>query len=314
MKNSKLPQPLRGIVPPMVTPLIDNDTLDIEGIVRLVDHMIAGGVHGIFILGTTGELASLSYRLRHELTEHVCKIVAGRIPVLVGITDTAFQESINLAATAARYGATAVVAAPPYYYTPTTPDLIHYFQHLAEKSPLPVFLYNMPSHTRINLEPAIVRTLSKHHNIIGLKDSSANGTYFQQILHTVSDLKDFSVLMGPEELTAEAVLMGGHGGVNGGANMFPELYVKLYEAAVNKDLEKVSILQKQVMRISSRIYTMGYGGSGYLKGLKCALNVLGLCSDFVAEPMQSFGEEEKKRIREYLDEIKVELKNTEALI
>ncbi len=107
---------LKGLIPPMVTPLIDNNTLDRDGTVRLVEHMIAGGVHGIFILGTTGEAQSLAYHLRYELTELVCSAVAGRVPVLVGVTDTSLEESLRLAHKAAECGAAAVVAAPPLLF------------------------------------------------------------------------------------------------------------------------------------------------------------------------------------------------------
>jgi dihydrodipicolinate synthase/N-acetylneuraminate lyase len=91
--QKNLKSPMKGIVPPSVTPLIDNDTLDVEGHERLIEHTISGGVHGIFILGTTGEFASLSYKLRRELIERTCQLVNGRVPVLVGITDSAFSES-----------------------------------------------------------------------------------------------------------------------------------------------------------------------------------------------------------------------------
>ena len=114
---------LKGLIPPMVTPLIDNNTLDRDGTVRLVEHMIAGGVHGIFILGTTGEAQSLAYHLRYELTELVCSAVAGRVPVLVGVTDTSLEESLRLAHKAAECGAAAVVAAPPYYFAPSQTEL-----------------------------------------------------------------------------------------------------------------------------------------------------------------------------------------------
>ena len=114
-KSDSLKLPLRGIVPPMVTPLIDRDTLDRAGLERLLEHILAGGVHGLFILGTTGEGPSLSYRLRRELIDQVCRQVAGRVPVLVGITDTAYVESLNVARHAAAAGVAAVVLAPPYY-------------------------------------------------------------------------------------------------------------------------------------------------------------------------------------------------------
>src|ERR1041384_4117228 len=104
-----------GIIPPMVTPLRDRDALDVAGLERLIEHILAGGVHGLFILGTTGEGPSLSYRLRKELIERTCRQVNRRAPVLVGITDTAFQESLNVARWSADAGADALVVAPPYY-------------------------------------------------------------------------------------------------------------------------------------------------------------------------------------------------------
>ncbi|MFA7054684.1 MAG: dihydrodipicolinate synthase family protein, partial [Kiritimatiellia bacterium] len=113
-----LTKPLKGVVPPMVTPLLDNHTLDVMGLERLVEHILSGHVHGLFLLGTTGEAPDLSYELRHELVQRVCGQVGGRVPVMVGITDTVFSESVRLAESAARAGAEGVVAAPPYYFTP----------------------------------------------------------------------------------------------------------------------------------------------------------------------------------------------------
>src|SRR5690554_2454801 len=137
----KIETPLTGIIPPLVTPLLDNDTLDVRGLERLIEHTISGGVHGIFILGTTGEFAGLSYKLRRELTERTCKLVKGRVPVLVGITDSAFTESLNLAKIAANCGADAVVLAPPYYFAASQPELLEYLQRIMAQMPLPLFLY-----------------------------------------------------------------------------------------------------------------------------------------------------------------------------
>src|SRR5580658_2115572 len=103
--NEKLGSLLRGIIPPIVTPLRARDELDVAGLERLVEHILAGGVHGLFVLGTTGEAPSLSYRLRRELIERTCRQVAGRVPVLVGITDTAFTESLQVAQWSVKSGA-----------------------------------------------------------------------------------------------------------------------------------------------------------------------------------------------------------------
>jgi 4-hydroxy-tetrahydrodipicolinate synthase len=293
--------PLTGIIPPLVTPLLDNDTLDIEGLERLIEHTITGGVHGIFILGTTGEFASLSYKLRRELTERTCKLVNGRVPVLVGITDSAFTESLNLAKIAANSGADAVVLAPPYYFAASQPELLEYLQRIMMQMPLPLVLYNMPSHTKVMFAPETVKTASNIPGIIGMKDSSSDLAYFKQVQYVLRDRQDFTFMVGPEEFMAEFVLTGGHGGVNGGANIFPKLYVDLYQAARNRDFDKINTLQQKVMQISATIYNVGNFGSSYLKGLKCALSVLGLCSDFMAEPFHRFNEPERKKIEAALN-------------
>jgi dihydrodipicolinate synthase/N-acetylneuraminate lyase len=292
--------PLRGIIPPMVTPLLDRDTLDVAGLERLIEHILAGGVHGLFVLGTTGEAPSLSYRLRRELIERTCRQVGERVPVLVGITDTAFVESVRMAAFAREAGANAVVLAAPYYFPAGQAELLEYVQHLVPELPLPVFLYNMPSHTKISFDLDTVRRAAELPGVVGLKDSSGSMIYFQRLISVFQDRPEFSLLIGPEELLSESVLLGGHGGVNGGANLHPRLYVELYEAAARRDLDRVAALQRQVMRISTGIYSVGQFGSSYLKGLKCALSILGICNDFMAEPFHRFNPPERERIQQGL--------------
>ena len=303
--NKKIKVPLKGIIPPLVTPLLDNDTLDIEGLERLIEHTISGGVHGIFILGTTGEFASLSYKLRRELIERTCKLVKGRVPVLVGITDSAFTESLNMAKYAAKCNADAVVLAPPYYFTASQPELLEYLQHIMVQMPLPLFLYNMPSHTKVIFAPKTVKKAAEIPGIIGMKDSSSDLAYFKQVQFALRDRDDFTFMIGPEEFLAEFVLTGGHGGVNGGANMFPKLYVELYQAARNRDFDKIKTLQQKVMQISTTIYNVGNFGSSYLKGLKCALSVMGICNDFMAEPFHRFNPPDRKKIEEALNALEL---------
>jgi len=303
MTSNALPSPLRGIIPPMVTPLLDPDTLDLPGLERLIEHILAGGVHGLFILGTTGEAPSLSHRLRHEFVERVCTRVNGRVPVLVGITDTSFVESLNLAQKAAEVGADALVLASPYYFLAGQPELLEYLQHLVPQVSLPVLLYNMPNRPNSVFEPDIVKTAAEMPAIVGLKDSSTNMMYFRLLQSVMENRPDFSLLIGPETLLAETVLLGGHGGVCGGANLLPRLYVDLYEAAVAKDLPTVETLHRQVVHINTTLYRVGRYASSFLKGLKCALSCLDICSDFVAEPFHRFREPEREIVRRYVAEL-----------
>jgi 4-hydroxy-tetrahydrodipicolinate synthase len=269
--------------------------------------MLDGGVHGLFILGTTGEGPSLGYRLRRELVERVCRQVKDRVPVLVGITDTAFVESVNVARHAADAGASAVVAAPPYYLPEAQPELREYLDHLVPELPLPLFLYNMPALTKVSYELETVRHAMDVPRIVGLKDSSGNLDYFQRVAGLLEHRPDWSLLIGPEELLLESMSAGGMGGVSGGANLFPKLYVKLFEAARAGDLARAGELQAQVLRISGALYRIGRHSSSIIKGIKCALACLGVCDDFMAEPFHRFRAEERGLVEDRLKEIEISM-------
>ena len=296
----ELHKPLRGIITAMITPLRGRDVLDHAGLERLIEHLIAGGVHGLFILGTTGEAPGLSYRLRTELIERTCKQVAERLPVIVGITDTAFVEAANLATSARKFGAQAVVASAPYYFPASQVELLDFVEHLAAEVPLPLLLYNAPTNTGHTFEPSTVLRAADVPNVIGLKDSGGNMTYFHSVVELLKGRPDFTLLVGPEELLAEAVLLGAHGGMCGGSNFYPQLFVRLYEAAVARDFEQIRILHSRVMQISTTIYRVGRYESSYLKGLKCAVSLLGLAEDFMAEPFRPFDSPERAKVSEYM--------------
>ena len=209
--------PVKGILVPLATPLSARDRLDLPGLERLLEHVIDGGVHGVFLLGTTGEAPSLTDRLKRELIERSAAVIGRRVPLLVGVTDTSLVDSLELAEFAAGIGADAVVAAPAPYFPINQSDLARSMESLADESPLPLFLYNMPSHSKVVFEAETVRALAGHPNVAGIKDSSGDMLAFNQFLQVGEEQPGFAVLMGPEELLAESVLMGGHGGVCGGS-------------------------------------------------------------------------------------------------
>jgi 4-hydroxy-tetrahydrodipicolinate synthase len=182
---------------------------------------------------------------------------------------------------------------------------VEYIEDIAGELPLPMFLYNMPSHTKITFEPDTVRRALEIPNIVGMKDSSAQMIYFHKLRTLAAERPDFSLLVGPEELLGEAVLLGAHGGVCGGANLFPRLYVELYEAASAAQLDRIAVLHAQVMRLGETIYSVGQHRSAFIKGLKCALSLLGICEDFMAEPFQRFAAPQREQVEKYLAELGV---------
>ena len=293
---------LHGIVPPLVTPLRDRDELDVAGLERLIEHVVVGGVHGVFILGTTGEAPSLSYRLRRELIDRVCRQTARRVPVLVGITDTAFVESVALAKHAADAGATAVVLATPYYFPAGQTELTGYVENLIPQLPLPLVLYNMPSLTKVWFEVDTLHRLARFEQIIGIKDSSGDLSYFEKLMSLRADRPDWSIMIGPEAMLPQAMNLGGDGGVAGGANVLPRLLVECYEAAVACDTRRVAAAQDRIDSFQ-RVYEIGKYASRYIKATKCSLSLLGICDDYMAEPFHRFHPPERERVRQILDEL-----------
>lgn len=290
---------IRGIVPPVITPLNADGSLDISGLENLLEHIIGGGVHGLFILGTTGEGPALGIERQKEMIRETVRINNGRLPVLVGISNAALQDTLDVADYAAETGADGLVCAPPSYFMPGNEELVDYFRYVAANVRLPLFLYNMPSMTKINMKPALVKRLSEIPNIRGYKDSSGSMCDLHEVIISLRDRDDFSIFVGPEELLGEAVIFGADGGVSGGANLNPGLFVSMFNAAEKGDLCQLRKLQSEIYE-QRKLYSIGKYQSSIIKGIKCALSSRGICQDVMAAPFQAFKEPERKQVESIL--------------
>ena len=289
---------LSGLIPPMVTPLDERRRLDRAGVKNMVNHLLKGGVDGIFLLGTTGEGPHLSYAVREALVKETCRLVKGRVPVLVGITETDLEDALAIAKECRTFGAAAVVAAPPYYFKLTQTECVSWFAELADRSPLPVVVYDMPAHTDTVIEPATIAKLAAHRNVVAMKDSSSVIALFNKFRIALEPFKDrFSLFMGPDEAMGEAVLLGADGGVCTGANLWPDVFKAMYEAAKSGDLAKVAKLQRFTTMSSYLLYGLGQGQIGFLKGVKAALAEMGLIKNVLAAPFAPFAGGELEPIR-----------------
>ncbi len=293
----------RGIVPPLVTPLLTPDKLDVPGLHRVLERVLRGGVHGVFVLGSTGESPSLSMALRRSVIEETCAAVSGRVPVLVNASETAFAHSLELAKFAADAGASAVTLSPPCYYPVDQKQVLSYARRFAQDSPLPVLLYNVPQFAHNEYSAETVAELSLSPDIVGLKNSSGSLDYLAAVLDAVAHRPEFTVLVGNEESLFPALLAGAHGGVCGGANMFPELYVQLYEAVSDGRHAQAESLHERVGRVAKAVYTVGSPESAYLRGLKCALSLLEVIENVLAEPLQSLNKAETAELRTRLHRV-----------
>lgn len=298
---------LSGLIPPMVTPLDALRQLDVAGVKNMVGHLLEGGVDGVFLLGTTGEGPHLSYEIRNRLVKETCRLVKGRVPVLVGITETDLEDALIFAKACRGYGAAGVVAAPPYYFKLTQAECVAWFTELADRSPLPVIVYDMPAHTDTVIEPATIAKLAAHENIIAMKASSSVIALFNKFRVALEPFREkFSLFMGPDEAMGEAVMLGADGGVCTGANLWPKAFKKMYLAACAGDLETVRKIQRFTTLSSYLLYGLGQGQIGFLKGVKAALSEMGLVRNVLCAPFAPFTGAERAKVRKALSVLRRE--------
>ena len=274
---------VQGIIVPLLTPLATPETIDEAAARRLVDHVIAGGVRGIFILGSTGEGPALSGEAQRAFIRICVDAVGGRVPLLAGISGASAVDSTRLGKFAAEAGADAAVAAPPCYLPPDEDEQVAFYRYLAKEVPLPLFVYNMPSLTRVSLQLSALERILAIPGVAGYKDSSGDLAAFRAVLEHFGSRPDLSLLVGPDELTGEAVMLGADGGVNGGANLNPRLFADLYEAAERKDAAKVAELQARVLE-QGKLYGTPVTTPGVIRAMKREAARMGLCRNVLAVP------------------------------
>jgi len=297
---------IRGIIPPVITPLSDRFDLDREAMERTIEHMVSAGVNGIFLLGSTGEWASLPEALRKEVVRHGTKAAGGRLPVLVNITDTSLHEVKKRAGEAADAGADLAVVAPPFYYAMTRRELESFFELAVEASPLPVLLYNAPQYTRNTIATETILSLSNHDRIVGIKDSSGNIDSLNRWIHALPD-NGFSILIGPELLLSKCLSMGCQGGVCGGANLFPGLYCNLFTAYSRGEPELLEQLHMKIRRIHEELYSGSDSALSHVMGLKYLMSRRGLCHPRMAMPVyEPLSPGRKKVMDQLLEDFKAQ--------
>ncbi|QDS89924.1 putative 2-keto-3-deoxy-galactonate aldolase YagE [Rosistilla ulvae] len=299
----------QGTIPPIVTPLADDDRLDDAGCERLLEHLIEGGVDGIFLLGSSGEIVSLSQQLRADFVRKACRIINQRVPVFVGITDNSVVETKRFAQVASDAGADAVVLTTPFYYPIDQSELKTFVQSVLQGTDLPLLLYNMPAMTKLWFEAETVAELAQMDQIVGIKDSSQDLDYFRQLTSLKSVRPDWTFLIGHETLLAESLRVGGTGGVNLGTNLFPSLFSSLMQAHRANDDAAVQGLQTKIDSLAP-IYKIANSSSPLLPLIgitKTALSIMGICNDRLAPPHHPCTPEQRQQLTAVIERLKTTL-------
>ena len=291
-----------GIFSPTITPLDEKERVDELGFVKQLNRLIDNGVHGIYLLGTSGEFTTLTNTERERAMDIAVKAVGGRVPIICGVMDTSAQRVIQNIEIAEQFGVDVVAATPGYYYPSTDDaDLIEFYQAIAASTELPVFIYNIPSTVKTSIKPQVVAQLAEAcDNIVGIKDSSGDWTNCLNLLTLLGDRTDFSIMLGSHTAIGAAVLFGADGGVISISNVAPKESVALYNAAKARDIDEVHRLQKLLLRLS-KMYTYGQGVSG----MKACLEILGVCNAYTTNPLLPVSDAAKAELRHLLTELEI---------
>ena len=291
-----------GIFSPTITPLDEKERVDELGFVKQLNRLIDNGVHGIYLLGTSGEFTTLTNTERERAMDIAVKAVGGRVPIICGVMDTSAQRVIQNIEIAEQFGVDVVAATPGYYYPSTDDaDLIEFYQAIAASTELPVFIYNIPSTVKTSIKPQVVAQLAADcDNIVGIKDSSGDWTNCLNLLTLLGDRTDFSIMLGSHTAIGAAVLFGADGGVISISNVAPKESVALYNAAKARDIDEVHRLQKLLLQLS-KMYTYGQGVSG----MKACLEILGVCNAYTTNPLLPVSDAAKDELRYLLTELEI---------
>jgi 2-dehydro-3-deoxy-D-pentonate aldolase len=263
-----------GLMPAMVTPFDERGELDLAATEAVIERFIEAGVSGISPLGSTGEASHLTSDERKRFAEEVVNIAAGRVPIVIGVGFSGTRETEELARHAQEAGADAVLVVSPFYWKVGEEALFRHFATVAEAVDIPVVIYNLPMLTGIDLSPSLVaRIAAECPNAVGLKDTVTEYNHMVGVLQKVKPVRpDFSVLCGWEDLILPSLLAGADGSICAFANVAPELFVNLVEAAQSGDLTRAAELHRKVLTL----VTLGTHSDPAMGAIKVAMNKLGV--------------------------------------
>jgi len=285
---------VEGIIPAMLTPFTEKGEIDVNGIRETVDFFIESGVSEIMCLGSTGEATALIKEERIKVTESTVKAANGRVPVMVGTGAPTTREVIEQTKEAKSAGGDSVMIVTPFYEIPTQEGLYRHYATIAEAVDIPIVLYNIPPHTNVEIGLHTLERLVEIDNIVALKDSSGNLSYFAEAMRLVGD--KIAVLTGGDDITLPCFALGCHGAILALCNIAPRMVVDMYQAVQQKEMARAQKLYYQLLPMARAISVP----QNFPAPLKEAVMILGRPAGLAREPIMPVSAPEKAAIREAL--------------
>ncbi|MFB3827893.1 MAG: dihydrodipicolinate synthase family protein [Bryobacteraceae bacterium] len=299
-------QRLNGVIVPMVSPLTAEGEIDEESTARLVEHLLAGGVSGVFALGSSGECVALAWPKQLRLLRAVVKCVRGRVPVCAGLCSNSLEETFERAGAIAEAGADFAVVLTPYYFRTSQREMVRFFGAVADRSPLPVVAYNIPFRTNNTLEPPTINELRRHPNFVGLKDTVNDFARTLAILGDVRGDASFSYMHGNELLALPAAAAGAAGCVVSIANFAPAFMVEAWNAAAGGAPDAIARYQPRIaalMKVFGLLEARPQDSTVLrLMAIKAALEVLGVMKSHMAQLAPAPSDELLAPVRRFVEE------------
>lgn len=293
---------IKGIIPPLITPVLENEDIDEGALRKIINHCIETGLHGVFIGGTMGESLATTQEQRDASLRIALDEAKDRIPVLGGVMDSSTRRVIENIKRFEQMGGEYVVVSPVFYAVHSSPnETIRHFEEISKNTEAKVLAYNIPGYTGKNLTPDLVFEISKIDKVVGIKDSSGNYVQFLRLLNHFKGTS-FKVFQGLSALAGISILQGADGAVLGYAPLFPEIYVDLYEASLRKDLDRVQQLAPLIEQIAGINNLSTYS----ISATKYAMSLLGFSHPRMIRPSEPVKPEEEEIIRKAVNAINEE--------
>ncbi|MGB1459795.1 MAG: 4-hydroxy-tetrahydrodipicolinate synthase [Gammaproteobacteria bacterium] len=273
-------QVLQGSLVALVTPLNEDGSVDYDSLKKLIDWHIDEGTNGIVSVGTTGESATLNVKEHLDVIDFTIKHVGKRIPVIAGTGANATNEAIELSQEAKLKGADYVLLVTPYYNKPNQNGLIKHYEEIASKVDIPQILYNVPSRTACDLRPSSVEILSKHQNIIGIKEAVDDFQRIRELINITQISDDFSVFSGDDPTFLESMSLGAHGVISVAANVIPRSISMICRNVLNSELNEANNLND----INKNLYKLLFVESNPIP-VKWMLFKMGLIKNIIRLPL-----------------------------
>lgn len=283
-----------GIMTPIMTPLDAQRNILFDEMRRHTEFLLDAGVHSFLVPSGTGEFENLTFEQRQELVKVVVDTVKGRVPVVALVNDCSTANVLMLTKMAVEAGADEIMVTPPYYTHIDQRAIAKFYTEIADRSPVPVWLYNQPGETKLTIDPEVVIELAKHPNIVGIKIAAGDDFfYFCRLKQLMRDNSEFSILMGEDYATLASYCMGGDGSVASLSNVIPCEFVDLFNAWKVGNVSKAQELQDRIMDLFDALVMVDTGC--YHSACKTALREMGLYStNLVSSPFVEILPEEEK--------------------